>query len=96
MCLNTCSWDGVRDDCGIEGLSCVLPMFVAVPLKYALGIAIAVHIVGLAQGMLFLAALVAAWIDRPWGGLPPAGISALSLLPFGAPVMEHWLRKDAG
>ena len=60
VCLTTCRWDGVCDDCGIEGLSCILPMFVVMPLKYALGIAIAVRIVDLAHVVLFVAALVAA------------------------------------
>lgn len=82
---------------GIEGLSYVLLMFVAMPLKYGLGIAIAVRIVGMAHGVLFVAfvaALAAAWFDRRWGVLRPAGIFALSRVPFGALVIEHLLRKD--
>lgn len=82
---------------GIEGLSYVLLLFVAMPLKYGLGIAIAVRIVGMAHGVLFVgfvAALLAAWVDRRWGVLRPAGYFALSLVPFGALAIEHLLRKD--
>jgi integral membrane protein len=87
---------------GVEGLSYVLLLFIAMPLKYAAGFPQAVRVVGMAHGVLFVgfvAALVAAWIDRRrgdhrWGLLRPVGIFALSLVPFGALVIERMLKAE--
>ena len=42
----------------IEGISYLVLLFIAMPLKYMMGIAIATKIVGMVHGLLFIAFLV--------------------------------------
>ena len=42
----------------IEGISYLVLLFIAMPMKYMLGIAIATKIVGMTHGLLFMAFLV--------------------------------------
>ncbi len=94
------SRDPVRDFRWIaiaEGVSFLLLLFIAMPLKYWAGMPLWVRIVGSAHGGLFLlyiwAALRAARHDR-WsiGQLVVALIA--SLLPFGPFVIDHKLKQD--
>jgi integral membrane protein len=81
----------------LEGLSFVVLLFVAMPLKYWADLPIAVRIVGMAHGLLFLA-FVASLFDvalkRSW---PPArwGLAFLSaLVPFGTFLFDRSLRRE--
>lgn len=81
----------------LEGVSFLLLLFVAMPLKYAAGLPMAVRVVGMAHGVLFVAYLVVlagAAGDRGW----PVGRSLLglaaSLLPFGVFVFDRRLRAE--
>jgi integral membrane protein len=81
----------------IEGLSYVLLMGVAMPLKYMAGIPEVVRVVGMAHGVLFVAfvvALQAATISARWSPLRAAWVLFLSLIPLGALRIEHELRRD--
>jgi integral membrane protein len=81
----------------LEGLSFVLLLFIAMPLKYWAGMPLAVRIVGLVHGLLFVAfcgalfrvALERGWPLRRWG---LAFVS--SLLPFGTFVFDRSLRRE--
>lgn len=42
----------------IEGISYLLLLFIAMPLKYMMGIAVATKIVGMAHGLLFIVFLI--------------------------------------
>ena len=80
----------------IEGLSYVLLVGVAMPLKYIAGMPEMVRVVGMAHGVLFVAfvlALLLAWREAGWGVGRVVGIFALSLVPLGAVGIEHWLRR---
>lgn len=81
----------------VEGLSFLLLLFVAMPLKYLAGQPQAVKVVGMAHGLLFvafLAALARAHWARGWG----LGRSALALLtslvPFGTFALDVSLRRE--
>lgn len=81
-----------------EGLSYVLLVGVAMPLKYLLDIPAAVRVVGMAHGVLFIAfvvSLVLAWREARWRPGLPVGVFLLSMIPLGAVGIEAWLRADA-
>ncbi|MEO8177403.1 MAG: DUF3817 domain-containing protein [Deltaproteobacteria bacterium] len=80
----------------IEGVSFLVLLGIAMPLKYAAGLPIAVKIVGWAHGVLFILFLFALWNGRQRAKLP-LGLSALvfvaSLLPFGPFVVDGRLAR---
>jgi integral membrane protein len=80
----------------IEGVSFLVLLGIAMPLKYAAGLPIAVKIVGWAHGVLFLLFLFSLWNARQRAQLP-LGLSALvfvaSLLPFGPFVVDGRLAR---
>lgn len=83
----------------VEGISYLVLLFIAMPLKYAAGIPQAVRVVGMAHGVLFVAfglALLMVFVERRLD----IGRSALtflsSLVPFGTFVIDgHLKRWDA-
>ena len=81
-----------------EGLSYVLLMFVAMPLKYAAGIPEAVRLVGSLHGalfILFVVALALAAREAGWSPLRAAWYLVLSMIPLGALRIEQELRPTA-
>lgn len=69
-----------------EGISLILLMFVAMPLKYAMGMPQAVEVVGMAHGILFILYVLAAIqvsIDYSWNALKILKVLVASLVPFG-------------
>lgn len=78
-----------------EGVSFLLLLGVAMPLKYLAGQPLAVRVVGSAHGLLFVAyaALVALlWLRRRWTFSFASWAMALSLVPFGT----FWLDRQLG
>jgi integral membrane protein len=81
----------------LEGLSFVVLLFIAMPLKYWADLPVAVRIVGMAHGLLFLAfvaslfdvALKRSWSPARWG---LAFLS--SLVPFGTFLFDRSLRRE--
>ncbi len=80
-----------------EGLSFVLLLFVAMPLKYWAGLPLAVRVVGSVHGLLFVAfvfALFRVAVEREW----PArrwGLALLSsLVPFGTFAFDRSLKRE--
>ncbi|MCK9492235.1 MAG: DUF3817 domain-containing protein [Sulfurimonas sp.] len=70
----------------IEGYSYLLLLFVAMPMKYMLGYPMAVKIVGMIHGILFIIfciLLVKAWQDAKWSFSESIIFFIASLLPFG-------------
>lgn len=80
----------------LEGVSFLVLLGVAMPLKYAWGEPQAVRVVGMAHGVLFLAyvALAAqAWSEHDWPWKRAAALVASSLVPFGTFYADaKWLR----
>lgn len=70
----------------IEGISYILLMFVAMPLKYLMDLPMWVRIVGSIHGVLFVAYvffLITSWGKLKWKYLTLFVLFALSLVPFG-------------
>lgn len=80
----------------LEGVSFLVLLFIAMPLKYGLNLPIAVTIVGWAHGVLFvlyLYFLLQVWIDEKWrfGKVLLAFTGAL--IPFGPWIVEKRLTR---
>jgi len=70
----------------IEGYSYLLLLFVAMPMKYILGYPMAVKIVGMIHGILFIIfcmLLIKAWQDAKWSFSESLIFFIASLIPFG-------------
>ena len=70
----------------IEGYSYLALLFVAMPMKYVFGIAIATKIVGMIHGILFIAflyLLFVAWQEAKWSIKESVTFFIASLVPFG-------------
>lgn len=82
----------------VEGISCVLLFFVAMPLKYFFNYPLAVKYVGWAHGVLFLAyvaLLLLCWMKYSWSFKRVLFFFIASLLPFLAFVVEKQIKKEA-
>ena len=81
----------------IEGISFLLLLFVAMPLKYLAGQPLAVRIVGMAHGILFLVfclALFQAMVEHRWSLRKAAGPFIASLIPFGPFIIDKKLKTE--
>jgi integral membrane protein len=79
-----------------EGVSYLVLVGVAMPLKYAADMPMAVRVVGMAHGVLFIAfvfALAAAARAEGWSTRQSAIAMVAALLPFGAFWLERRLRE---
>jgi integral membrane protein len=80
-----------------EGLSFVVLLFVAMPLKYWAGLPLAVRIVGSLHGLLFVAflgALFRAALERGWPVRRWSLALLSSLVPFGTFAFDRSLRRE--
>ena len=83
----------VRVICFVEGISCILLFFVAMPLKYVWGEPQAVSIVGMGHGMLWIGvvfALLMAYLDKHISIGQAAMWLFVSTFPFGM----FWVDKQ--
>jgi integral membrane protein len=81
----------------LEGISFLLLLFVAMPLKYRFGMPIAVRIAGSVHGGLFLFfvfTLSKVADEREWPRKRTVWAFIAALLPFGPFVLEGSLRKE--
>ena len=70
----------------VEGYSYLVLLFIAMPMKYLMGIALATKIVGSIHGILFILfmlLLVIAWQDAKWSIKETIIFFIASLIPFG-------------
>ncbi|WP_375768129.1 DUF3817 domain-containing protein [Archangium gephyra] len=81
----------------LEGLSFILLLFIAMPLKYLAGMPLGVKLVGWAHGMLFVLYLLllaeVAAVHR-WPLVRILGTFIASLVPFGTFVLDARLRRE--
>lgn len=81
----------------LEGVSFLVLLGVAMPLKYIWGDPQAVRVVGMAHGVLFIAyvaAAVHAWLEYDWSWKRAALVIAASLVPFGTFYADaKWMRE---
>lgn len=82
-----------------EGVSFLVLLFIAMPLKYFASMPMAVTIVGGLHGILFVAFIVLAWevkgtYKKNFNWLVRAGLA--SILPFGTFIMDkQWKKEEA-
>lgn len=82
-----------------EGISFLVLLLIAMPLKYFAGLPMAVTVVGMLHGILFIAFVVLAWEvktsfkkDFTWF----AKAFLASILPFGTIIMDkQWKKEEA-
>ncbi len=80
-----------------EGISYLVLLFIAMPLKYWADIPMAVRIVGSAHGFLFIVYMVAllrVWMEEEWKIWKVVTAFILSVIPFGAFVFEVPLKRE--
>lgn len=79
-----------------EGISFLVLLLVAMPLKYLMGMELAVKVVGWVHGLLFIGYWILAiplFTKLKWDVERIVGLGLASILPFGTFVMERkWLR----
>lgn len=80
----------------LEGISFLVLLGIAMPLKYYAGMPLAVKYTGWAHGLLFISYIVLAvplFTRLKWPMERVYGVGIASLLPFGTFVLERkWLR----
>ncbi|MBX3248571.1 MAG: DUF3817 domain-containing protein [Myxococcales bacterium] len=82
----------------IEGLSFLLLLFVAMPLKYAFAMPLAVRVAGMAHGVLFVGLVIAlarVHVERDWTMRTSALVFLAALVPFGFLFIDRRLREEA-
>ena len=70
----------------LEGLSYILLLGLAVPIKYSLGEPLGVKILGMPHGLLFMAYIIMAIMlqaDQKWSAREMTEILIASVIPFG-------------
>ncbi len=89
--LGRVRWIGIA-----EGISFLVLLFIAMPLKYFLDYPEVVSVVGAIHGVLFILYLAAianvTFVDR-WSLLRIAGAVIAAFLPFGTFVLDSRIRK---
>jgi len=81
----------------IEGVSLLVLLFAAMPLKYKFGINEAVWYAGITHGMLFLTYLVMSLVtshQQQWPVIKWLLIFLAGVLPFGFVVVDKKLKKE--
>lgn len=81
----------------LEGLSFILLLFIAVPLKYLGNDDTLVKLLGMPHGFLFMgyiAIIIVLQFDNPWFKKHFILIALASVIPFGTFIVEHKLRKQ--
>lgn len=81
-----------------EGLSFLVLLLIAMPLKYGLGMPQFVRVVGMAHGVLFIAylyTLAMAALDQRWGLKRIVVAFIASLVPGGTLWLEAKLRRES-
>jgi integral membrane protein len=78
----------------LEGISFILLMFIAMPVKYMLGNPLLVKYVGWAHGLLFVLYMIwllRAKIEYDWSFKKSAIAVVAALLPFGPFLLKKYL-----
>ncbi|WP_226389556.1 DUF3817 domain-containing protein [Penaeicola halotolerans] len=81
----------------VEGISYLLLLFVAMPLKYFYDMPEAVRYVGMAHGLLFVlfaAGLFQAWLNLGWTMGKAIKGFFYSIIPFGTFIFDKEIKKD--
>lgn len=82
----------------IEGISYLVLLFIAMPLKYMADMPMAVKITGSVHGFLFVAFMVfllLAWVQYKWSFSKATLAFLSSLVPFGTFLFDRKIKNDA-
>lgn len=82
----------------LEGVSLLLLLFFAMPMKYLVDQPIFVRVVGMAHGLLFIGYIVLAIllkIEEHWNNKKFAAICIASIIPFGTFYIEKKYLRNA-
>ena len=80
-----------------EGISYILLLFIAMPLKYLADMPLAVKYTGWAHGLLFVlygACLIMAWQEQKWKFGKVVLLFLASLLPFAPFIVDKKLKNE--
>ena len=80
----------------LEGISYLVLLCIAMPMKYYLGMPQAVKIVGWCHGVLFMLYIPAVFLARKamqWSFFPLLIALAASLVPFGTFILDKSLKR---
>ena len=80
-----------------EGISYLVLLFIAMPLKYWADMPLAVKYTGWAHGLLFVlygVSLIMAWNERKWSFGRVVFYFIASLVPFAAFYVDHKLKAE--
>ena len=83
----------------LEGVSFLILLGIAMPLKYLAGRPEAVRVVGMAHGILFMAYVALVLVARReqrWPARTTAWLLAAAFLPFGPFVADARLLRESG
>jgi len=98
MALLSTPLDRVRTLGKLEGVSYLVLLGIAMPLKYAAGVPMAVKVVGWAHGALFVVfgfVLLQAMIALKWSLGKAAMVFIATLIPFGPFFIDKRLLREA-
>jgi len=79
-----------------EGTSLLVLLFIAMPIKYFMGIPEAVKVVGWIHGLLFMlyvGVLIFLQVTQRWSFVFFVGAFLASIIPFGTFILDKQLRK---
>lgn len=82
-----------------EGISYIVLLFIAMPLKYWADMPLGVKYVGWAHGLLFVAyvvCLIMVWQEKKWGIGKVVLLFIASLLPFVPFYVDKKLKEEEG
>ena len=80
-----------------EGISFIVLLFIAMPLKYFMGMPLPVRVMGMIHGILFIGYIVSllkATFEYQWSFKKAAIAFLLSFLPFGTFFLERTLKEE--
>ena len=83
----------------LEGISLLILLGIAMPLKYVLELPAAVKVVGWIHGVFFIGyviLLAMVWVERRWSVKRAAAALLASVLPFGTFVFDRSLAREIG
>ena len=81
----------------LEGLSFIILLGIAMPLKYMMDMPMAVRIVGTVHGILFVAfcyVLLQTMTSLGWSIMKAAGVFLAAVVPFGPFVIDARLKRE--
>lgn len=82
----------------LEGISLLLLLFVAMPLKYIFDLPEYVRVIGMAHGLLFIGYIILATMlktEESWNNKKFFEVCIASIIPFGTFYMEKKYLKNS-